>query len=54
MVPASVELKGYAGMTLYVPETVSVCVYVCNTVCCVCSCVGGENVRLFSEPHFQL
>ena len=39
MVPASVELGGYAGKTLYVSETVSVCVYVCDTVCCMCSCV---------------
>jgi len=48
MVPASVELEGYAGKTLYVSETVSVCVYVCDAVCGVFLC-GGE----ISVPHFK-
>ena len=44
MVPASVELEGYAGKTLYVSETVSVCVCMCATlrvVCVVRVCSGG-------------
>jgi len=36
MVPASMELEGYAGKTLYVSETVSVCVCVCVRCCVWC------------------
>ena len=43
MVPASVELGGYAGKTLYVSETVSVSVCMCATLCVVCVCVCGEG-----------
>ena len=53
MVPASAELEGYAGKTLYVSEAVSVCVYVCETACCVCGAEGDESFGLISEPHFQ-